>query len=108
MSLGEDFAKAVQKAGENSHPFYVANAGTSLSFAQSGRGASHYCTFHFLTRTMSLTTGSSEGGVTITPFSQLDREVVEFMHAKLVEMGGHPPALPKDDSLPSPIRKNNP
>ncbi len=108
MSLSEDFEHAQKSAGENSHPFYTGNAGTSLSFLQSGRGANHYCTFHFLTRTMTVTTGHGEGGVTVVPFSQLDREVLEFMHAKLVEMGGHPPVLPKDDSLPSPIRKNTP
>lgn len=109
MSLSEDFAAAQEKAGTGSVTFYPANAGTSLSFQQAGRYSSHYCTYHFLTRTMTMSTGHNEGGITVVPFAQLDREVLEFMHAKLVELGGHPPALPQADGTPlSPIRKNNP
>lgn len=108
MTFSEEFNTAQEKAGDRKQTFYLHNAGTSLSFLQDGRGANQYFNFHFLTRTMTVTTGHSEGGVTVTPFSQIDREVLEFMHAKLVELGGHPPSLPKDDSLPSPIRKNNP
>lgn len=33
--------------------------------------------------------------VATTPFSQLDREVLEAMRGKLVELGGNPPPLPE-------------
>jgi hypothetical protein len=36
-------------------------------------------------------------GISVTPFSQVDREVLETMHAKLTDLGGHPPPLPPSE-----------
>lgn len=57
------------------------------------RGGSYYLAVDFLTRTMVTRTGSSDGGLFVTPFSQMDREVLEGLRDKLVELGGTPPAL---------------
>ena len=73
------------------------------------RAGSMYNSFDFLTRSMYTRTGSSEGGVTVTPFSQLDREVLVAMRDKLVELGGTPPELsPEAPTLNKPVRGLNP
>jgi hypothetical protein len=57
--------------------------------------ASTICnTYDFLGRTLITQNGSSRSSPQVTPFSQLDRESLEFMHAQLVKLGGKPPALP--------------
>ena len=92
MSFQEEFnASGAADSGLYSVRFDKLDSGVSLSLYQSG----HYSYFHFVTRTMSV---HSSHGLAVVPFSQLDREVLEFMHAKLVEMGGRPPALPAADS----------
>ncbi len=62
--------------------------------------------YNFLTRTLlySLGASGSEPGVGMTPFAQLDPETLAFMYAKLVELGGKPPALPAG-TQPSLIKK---
>lgn len=65
-----------------------------LSIHYSARGGSHYQSYDFLSRIMTMRTGSSDGGCTVVPFSQLDRESLEFMHAKLCKLKGNPPPLP--------------
>lgn len=42
--------------------------------------------------------------VSVHPFSQLGRETLIELHDKLVELGGKPPALPREES-PSPSAK---
>ncbi len=55
------------------------------------------------------TYGSGLGGVTTTPFSQMDREVLVEMRDKLVEMGGTPKELaPEGPTLNKPVRGLNP
>lgn len=56
----------------------------------------NYLMFDFMTRTMLARTGSSESGLTIIPFSQLDREMLVAMRDKLKELGGDPPELPAE------------
>ncbi|MFN7113738.1 MAG: hypothetical protein ACK4PK_05195 [Alphaproteobacteria bacterium] len=62
--------------------------------------ATIYNTYDFLGRILITQNGSSQNGSSpvVTPFSQLDRESLEFMHAQLVKLGGTPPALPVLDS----------
>lgn len=82
------------------------DSAAQLSFYQSSHAGTLYYTYNFLTRTMSCTTGHSHGGVTIIPFSQLDRETLQAMHKRLGELGGCPPDLPAAEAAPlSPIRK---
>lgn len=71
----------------------------SGNFVLEVRMAHHYAhtTYHgydFLNRIMVTQNGQSGSSPQVTPFAQLDRESLEFMHAKLCEMGGTPPALP--------------
>lgn len=42
-----------------------------------------------------LISGDGEHYGTVTPFSQLAPQTLEFMHARLVELGGSPPPLPE-------------
>ena len=49
------------------------------------------------------TRGHGDGGISITPFSQLDRDTLIDFREKLLELGGHPPELPKE-----PATQNNP
>jgi hypothetical protein len=53
-----------------------------------------YNHYDFLQRVLLVSTGYHDGGAQATPFSQLDREFLEFVHAKFIELGGKPPALP--------------
>ena len=39
---------------------------------------------------------ASNGGVSVTPFSQLDRETLVEMRDKLIELKGNPPELPPE------------
>lgn len=53
-----------------------------------------YTAYDFAARAMYARTGSSDGGLNVTPFDQLDRESVAFFHRKLQDLGGNPPPLP--------------
>lgn len=53
-----------------------------------------YQSYDFVGRLLISQNSHSGASPQITPFSMLDRESLEFMHAKLCEMGGTPPALP--------------
>lgn len=53
-----------------------------------------YNTYDFVGRTLITQTGGTDSSPVVTPFSQLDRESLEFMHAQLVKLNGTPPALP--------------
>lgn len=66
----------------------------TLAVRISTNGSTIYNTYDFLGRTLITQTGNSGSSPVVTPFSQLDRESLEFMHAKLVKLGGEPPALP--------------
>lgn len=58
------------------------------------RAGTIYTTYDFAARVMYARTGSSDGGLSVTPFDQLDRESITFFHDKLVELGGKPAPLP--------------
>ena len=101
MDLSKAFNNA-QYAATNKTPFV-------LDLYVETRAGSMYNSFDFLTRNMFTRSGSSEGGVTVTPFSQLDREVLVAMRDKLVELGGQPPELaPEAPTLNKPQRGLNP
>jgi len=59
--------------------------------------SSVYTIYDFTARVMYARTGSSEGGLTVTPFDQMDRESVGFFHQKLQDLGGNPPPLPWEE-----------
>lgn len=68
-----------------------------------------YHTFDFMTRTMITGRSSSSVGFNVTPFSQLDRDMLITMRDKLVELGGKPPDLaPEVPVLNKPVRGLNP
>jgi len=54
-----------------------------------------YSKYDFLQRLLFVSSGNS-GGTNAIPFSQLDRESLEFFHAQLIEKGGKPPKLPDE------------
>lgn len=60
----------------------------------------NFYNFNFLLRLLEIRvgTGSSSGGVSIVvvPFKDIDREVLEEMRNKLIELGGTPPHLPEE------------
>lgn len=55
-----------------------------------------YQTFDFMSRTLITGRSSSSAGFTVTPFSQLDRDMLITMRDKLVDLGGKPPELPAE------------
>lgn len=99
MAFSETFNSA------SSDVTFRKDSDAQLSFFQSSHAGTLYYTYNFLTRTMSCVTGHSHGGVTVIPFSQLDRETLQAMHTKLCDIGGCPPDLPATNGALSPIRK---
>lgn len=52
----------------------------------------HYF-YDFSAKVMVTSTSNSEGGYAVTPFSQLDQEMLKTYRDALIELGGHPPEL---------------
>jgi hypothetical protein len=52
--------------------------------------------FDFMTRLLVARTFSGAGALNITPFSNLDRDVLITMRDKLIDLGGKPPELPTE------------
>ena len=71
-------------------------------------GNTTYLAFDFMARIMLARTGSGDGGLNVTPFSQLDRDMLIEMRDKLVELKGNPPELPPEaPGAQAPSRKFN-
>lgn len=107
MTHADDFNTAAEKyAGDNSDTFTKDNE-VQLSVTQPGDYYAAVYKFNFLTRMVLCNAGVYEkkSGMEFIPFSQLDREVLEFMRDKLIELGGHPPALPAKEGTRSLITK---
>ncbi len=84
----EDFASAAAKAGSLE---YGKDNDSTLRL----KVGYAYHFYNFVMRAV-ISTRHADGGCIITPFSQLDRESLEFMRGKLIELGGKPPALPAE------------
>lgn len=65
-----------------------------------GGGSTTYYTYDFLARVLTVRTGSSDGGAFVVPFSRLDRDSLDTLRERLVQLGGKPPA-PGGDAGPS-------
>jgi hypothetical protein len=79
-----------------------------LSLYYGSEGGSTYISFDFMTRTMVTRNGRSDGGIVVTPFSQLDRDMLINMRDVLVDFGGKPPELPAEGpATQPPARKFN-
>lgn len=99
MALSDQFNKDYTARKDND---YV------LSVYYSSQGGGTYIAFDFLTRTMVTRSGYGDGGLVVTPFSQLDRDMLINMRDTLVELQGKPPELPAESSSPAaPARKFN-
>lgn len=70
-----------------------------LSVYYGAQGGSTYIAFDFMTRTMVTRNGSSDGGLCVTPFSQLDRDMLINMRDTLLELKGNPPELPPEEGF---------
>lgn len=99
MSLKDQFNSKYNARKEND---YV------LCLYYNSQGGSTYISMDFMTRTMVTRSGSSDGGLVVIPFSQLDRDMLINMRDTLVELDGKPPELPAEaPSTASPARKFN-
>jgi len=58
-----------------------------------------YSSFRFDFALRVMTAYGSTGGASVTPFSQLDREMLIEMRDRFVKLGGNPPELPADPSV---------
>lgn len=65
-----------------------------LSICYSSRGGNQYLAYDFMSRLLITRGGGYE--VTVTPFSELDRETLIKFRDELVRQGGKPPELPPD------------
>jgi hypothetical protein len=89
LSLSEDFKENCSR-----YRFHK-NGEWTLETRITTNASTIYHVYDFLGRTMVSQSASTGSSAQVTPFSQLDRESLEFMHAKLTELGGKPPALPE-------------
>ena len=79
-----------------------------LDLTYSSQAGAVYISLDFMTRTMISRTGYGDGGLAVTPFSQLDRDMLIDMHDTLTELGGKPPALPPETpSTQAAVKKFN-
>lgn len=85
----EQFAASV---AQNGHQILVSKE-TDVMLCVRQRSFYHY--YDFIGRIMCSTLGGHSDSMNVTPFSQLDPEVLATMRAKLVELGGNPPELAK-------------
>lgn len=91
MSGAEELKEAFRKAQD----YFVRVGDHLLEVKTPGySGPNIYVTYDFLCRMAYARTGSSESGVNVMRFCDLDRDVLEAMHAQLVRLGGKPPSLP--------------
>lgn len=98
MSLSEDFNDSFSPKMQNPHVLRI-----SYDYQK------FFYDFQQRVLTTIYTYGSEAGGITTTPFSQLDREVLVDMRDKLVELGGKPRELPPEQpTLNKPLRGLNP
>ena len=82
MSLSDDFNRGFSPCKENDSVLRINYA--SLM---------HY--YDFSARIVTTVYGGyNQGGVAVTPFSQVDRDTLIAMRDKLVELKGNPPELP--------------
>ena len=70
----------------------------------------YYYSYDFNARILIVRTNyTRDAGPSVTPFSQLDRDMLITMRDKLVELGGKPPDLaPEAPALNKPVRGLNP
>jgi hypothetical protein len=79
-----------------------------LSLYYGAQGGSVHIAFDFMTRTMITRNGRHEGGLHVTPFSQLDRDMLVSMRDTLVDLDGKPPELPSEaPATQAPAKKFN-
>lgn len=107
MAHAEDFNASAEKyAGKNSSKFTKDNE-VQLSVTQPGAYYDAIYKYNFLTRMVLCNAGLYEkkAGIEFIPFSQIDRDVLEAMHAKLKKLGGSPPPLPDVSGTRSLITK---
>lgn len=81
---------------ENSYSFSLTNKST-LEFSQMASYPAARGKFDFAIGVLYIGY-KTEAGVSVTPFSQLDPDVVAAMRDKLIELGGKPPIVPDHDS----------
>lgn len=99
MSLSDRFNTGYDARKENDNV---------LSVKYTVHGSPSYLAFDFMARVMIARTGSSDGGLNVTPFSELDRDMLIAMRDKLVSLKGDPPELPPEaPATQSPVRKFN-
>jgi hypothetical protein len=99
MSLSDRFNNGYNAQKENDNV---------LSIKYTVQGGNTYLIFDFMARVMIARTGSSDGGVNVTPFSALDRGALIEMRDKLIALKGNPPELPPEAAgAQAPARKFN-
>ncbi len=87
MSLAEDF-------NDNNYGRKVNDFVLSVSYNISPSSSlSTYFQYDFMARIMTTRTNGSDGGIAVTPFSQLDSESLELLRNRLIDLGGKPPSL---------------
>lgn len=100
MSLAEDF-------NNNGYGRKVNDFVLSVSYGITPTSSlSTYYQYDFMARIMTTRTNGSDGGIVVTPFSQLDAESLEHLRSRLVDLGGKPPPLTA--TLNKPLRGLNP
>lgn len=87
MSLAEDFND--NNYGRKVNAFVL---GVSYTLNPSTSTSTYY-QYDFMARILTTRTGGSDGGIVVTPFSQLDAESLENLRSRLIDLGGKPPPL---------------
>ncbi len=87
MALAEEF-------NDNNYGRKVNDFVLSISYGITPTSSLNtYYQYDFMARIMTTRTNGSDGGIVVTPFSQLDSESLENLRNRLVDLGGKPPPL---------------
>lgn len=86
--MKDEFKKAVSS-------YELSKCGTHILTTSFYNGSARiYTSYDFAARMVFSTTGESGSSVSVTPFSEVDRETLENFRDKLIELKGQPPELP--------------
>lgn len=92
MPHSEDFAAAAAKSGSK---FTKIDSAVLCCKTTAALDMYHY--YDFINRTLLVRVEQKEH-INIVHFRDIEPEVLGFMHARLVELGGNPPPLPVSDA----------
>lgn len=103
-SYSDAFTRVAAAKGEyykgfkDNKPRFSIDGPFQLTYSQTGDGPTVYFAYNFLTRALVISNNEDGTGGTTKLFKDVDREILEAMYQKLIDLGGQPPPLALSDA----------